>query len=81
MMELQRTELDVRTREHYRHVDDANRNAWLRPRSRHIEPRMLLRSVLGAVRLQLAPSTVVDREPGLVGSLRSTVTSSAPSPA
>ena len=30
-MELQQTELDVRTREHYRHVDDANRNAWLRP--------------------------------------------------
>jgi hypothetical protein len=81
MMELQQTELDIRTREHYRHVDDANRNAWLRPRSRRTEPRTLLRSVFGAVRLHLAPSTVVDREPGLVGSLRSTVTGSALRPA
>jgi hypothetical protein len=76
MMELQRTELDVRTREHYRHVDDANRNVWLRPRSRHTEPRMLLRSVLGAGRLQLTPSTLGDQESGLARSLRGSVTGS-----
>ena len=81
MMELQRTELDVRTREHYRHVDDANRNVWLRPRSRHTEPRMLLRSVLGAVGLPLAPSTLRDQESGLAGSLRGSVTGSALGPA
>jgi hypothetical protein len=75
MMELQQAALDVRTREHSRRVDDANRNGWLRPVPRRVNPSVQPSHVLGAVSSWIASNISVGRKSGLPGRLAGSVTS------
>jgi hypothetical protein len=68
-MELRPAALDVRTHEHARRVDVANRNGWLRPVPRRGNPGVHQRRVLGAVRLCIASTISLGRTTGLPGRL------------
>ena len=72
-MELQPAALDVRTHQHARRVDDANRNGWLRPVPRRGNPSVQLSHVLGAVSSHIGSTISVDRKSGLPGRLAGTV--------
>ena len=75
MMELQQAALDIRTHEHSRRVDDANRNGWLRPVPRRVNSSVQSSRVLGAVSSRIASTISVGRKMGLTERLAGSVTS------
>ena len=54
-MFLHLSELDIRTIEHNRHLDDANRYGWLRSSTLRAARTMTLGDVLGAIGARFAP--------------------------
>ena len=68
-MELQFSELDVRTREHYRHADGANRNGWRRPTQVRLELRTTLATLLADVRPRFSTRKALSRDFGMAISL------------
>ena len=61
---LHLSEIDIRTLEHSRRLNDANRYGWLRTSARRVGPTMSLGAVLGAIGARLAPIALIRENPG-----------------